>query len=57
MRAGTTQDAHRKKLYKQWGDFCATLEINAALQNLSVPRVKVLQVYRHRIRNAQYSKR
>ena len=57
IRAGTTQDARHQKLYKQWSNFCITLEVNCALQDPSVPRMEVLQVYGHRVRHAQYSKR
>ena len=57
MRAGTTQDSRQQRLYKQWSDFCATLKINPALQDSSIPCVEVLQVYGHRVRHAQYSKR
>ena len=42
---------------KQWSDFCDTLKINPDLQDSSVPRVVVLQVYEHCVRQAQYSKR
>ena len=44
MQARTTQDACQQKLYKQWSDLCATLEINPALQDPPIPRVEVLQV-------------
>ena len=57
VRAGTIQDARQQKLYKQWSDFCATLAINPALQDPSVPRIELLKVYGRRIRNTQYSKR
>ena len=45
---GTTQDYCQQRLYKQWSDFCATVKINPDLQDPSVPRVEVLQVYRQR---------
>ena len=57
MQARTTQDSRQQRLYKQWSNFCATLNINPALQDSSVPRIEVLQVYGHRVRHAQYSKR
>ena len=57
MRAETTQDSSQQRLYKQWSDFCATLKINPAIQDSSVPRVEVLQVYGNRVHHAQYSKR
>ena len=41
VRAGTTQDSRQQKLYKQWSDFCATLKINPALQDSSIPHVEV----------------
>ena len=57
MRAGTTQDSCQQRLYKQWSNFCTTLKINPTLQDSSVLHAEVLQVYGHRVRHAEYSKR
>ena len=54
VRAGTTQDSCQQRLYKQWNDFCTTLKINPAIQYSSVPHIKFLQVYGHRVYHAQY---
>ena len=57
VRAGTTQDTRQQRLYWQWADFCATLLVNPALQDQSIPPIKLLQFYGHRVRHARYSKR
>ena len=57
MRAGTTQDARQQRLYWQWADFCATLSVNPTLQDPSIPRIELLQVYGHLVWHAKYVKR
>ena len=57
MQSGTTQDSCHQRLYKQWSNFCATLNINPAIQDPSVPRAEVPQFYGHHVRHTQYSKR
>ena len=57
MRSGTTQDARHQRLYRKWADFCATLSVNPNLQDPSIPRIELLQVYGHCVWNAKYSKR
>ena len=56
VRAGTTQDARQQSLYRQWANFCSTLSVGPTLQDSSLPRVEILQVYEHRVRHTHYSK-
>ena len=53
---GTTQDAQQQKLYQKWTNFCSTLLINHDLQDSSIPRIDILQVYGQRFRHTHYSK-
>ena len=56
-QAGTNQYVRQQRLYQQWSDFCATLLVNPPLQDTSIPRVELLQVYGHQVWHAKYSKR
>ena len=53
---GTTKDVQHYRLYRQWSDFYSTLLVNPTLQDYSLPWVNILQVYRHRVLHALYSK-
>ena len=57
VRSVTTQYARQQSLYRQWDDFCATLSVNPTLQDPSIPRIELLQVYGHQFWHAKYSKR
>ena len=54
--AGTTQDVRQQRLYHQWDEFYATLSFNPTLQDPSIPRIDILQIYDHRVQYAKYSK-
>ena len=56
MQSGTTKDARQKSLYHQWTDIFSTLLVNPDLQDPFIPRIKLLQVYGHRVQHAQHSK-
>ena len=43
-------------MYWQWSALCATLLANTTLQDPSIPCIKILQVYGHRVWHAKYSK-
>ena len=53
---GTNQDARQQRLYQQWDEFYATLSFNPTLQDPSIPRIDILQIYDHRVQYAKYSK-
>ena len=57
VQDGTTQDAIHKRVYWQWAEFYATLLVNPVIQDSSIPRIKLIQVYGHRVWHANYSKR
>ena len=56
MRAGTTQDARQQRMYHNWTELCSNLLGNPDLLDSSLPRIKILQVYEHRVQHAHYSK-
>ena len=37
VRAGTTQDAQQKRLYRQWANSCSTLLVNPNIQDSPLP--------------------
>ena len=57
VQSGTTLDACQQRMYQHWADLCSTFSVVPNLQDSSLSRDEILQVYGHRVRHAHYSKR
>ena len=57
VQEGTTKDARQHMLYYNWVELCSTLWVSPTIQDSSLPRFEILQVYGNRVQNSHYFKR
>ena len=56
VQGGHIANTRTTTLYKHWASHCSDLQVDHRLRDPHLPRIELLQVFGHRVRNGYYSK-